>query len=120
MASDPDAVQIAGRLTQAPQSDLPAARGFELGLELFLPLVQGLKAKLPAMELDAELVDVARDLGPLRFVLFELMRQIGNPRRAFRGGFDRYLRHGRWFAALLTIQRHPSRSRIDHERGRAI
>src|SRR6266487_121334 len=41
----------------------------ELGLEFFLPLLQGLQPKLPAMKLDTELVDITCDFSALRFIL---------------------------------------------------
>jgi hypothetical protein len=42
-------------------------------LQFLLPFLQGLKAKLPAMKLDAELVDITGYFGALGFVFFELM-----------------------------------------------
>jgi len=40
------------------------------------------------MQLNTELIDVARDLCSLRLVFLQLMLEIGNPRRIFRGSFD--------------------------------
>ena len=85
----------------------------ELGLEFFLPLLQGLQPKLPAMKLDTELVDITCDFSALRFILFELMLQVGSL------GQIRIWDRSR-FAALLAIQRHPGRGRIDHERRGAM
>ena len=89
-------------------------------LQFLLAFLQGLKAKLPAMKLDTELVDVTGNFRALRFVLFELMLQIGNPGGVFRGGFESRIRNGGRFAALLAIQRHPSRGGIDYERSRTM
>ena len=75
------------RLTQTPYNSTTLS-GSQLGFEFLLALVQSLQSQLPAMELNAELIDVARDLRPLRFVFLQLMLEIGNPRRIFRGSFD--------------------------------
>ena len=75
------------RLTQTPYNSTTLS-GSQLGFEFLLALVQSLQSQLPAMELNAELIDVARDLRPLRFVFLQLMLEIGNPGRIFRGSFD--------------------------------
>ena len=49
----------------------------ELFLQLGLAFVQCLQAQLPAMQLNAELVDIAGNLGPLRFVLLQFPLQVG-------------------------------------------
>ena len=51
-----------------PTLRIAALRGGQLGLELLLALIQALEAELPPVELNAVLIDIARDLGPLRFV----------------------------------------------------
>ena len=78
------------------------ASGGELPFELLLTLVQALQAQLPTMQLNAELVDVARDFGALRFVLLQLVLQIRDQHRIRRGGFDlaRLRNRGRLPAAL--------------------
>jgi hypothetical protein len=50
----------------------------ELSLELLLAFLQSLKAELPPMQLDTELIDITRYLRALRFVLFELMLKLRN------------------------------------------
>ena len=69
------------------------------------------------MKLDIELVDVTGYFNALCFVLFELTLQIGNSDGVFSGGFESRIRNSGRLAAFLAIQRHPSRSRVDHERG---
>ena len=45
-------------------------RAAQLFLELRFALVERLQTKLPAVQLDAVLIDIAGDLGPLRLVFF--------------------------------------------------
>ena len=52
-----------------PPDRLSFSRG-EFGLKLLLALVQRLQTKLPAVELNVELIDVTGDLCSLRFVFF--------------------------------------------------
>ena len=99
---------------------LPATRSREFRFQLLLALVQALQAKLPAMKLDAELIDVAGDLGSLGFVFLQLMLKIGNFNRVFGGRFHGGVRNGGWFAALLAIQGHSRRGGIDDERRSAM
>ena len=72
------------------------------------------------MQLNTELIDIARDLSPLRFIFLQLMLKIGNARGIFGRHFDRYFWNGGRLAAVLAIQRHSSRSRIDHKGSSAI
>ena len=72
------------------------------------------------MKLDAELIDIASDLRPLRFVLFQLILQIGNLGRDFRWRLGRGRGDYRGLAAILAGQRHPRRRGVDDKRGRAM
>ena len=49
-----------------------AERG-KFALQFRLTLTEGLEAELPAMKLDSELIDITRDLSPLRVVFLKLM-----------------------------------------------
>ncbi len=71
------------------------------------------------MKLDAELIDVARDLSPLRFVLFQLMLDIGNSDGVVRRGGKGRIRNCGWFPALLAVQSHARGGGIDDQRGGA-
>ncbi|MEY2539943.1 MAG: hypothetical protein QOG67_3683 [Verrucomicrobiota bacterium] len=75
------------------------------------------------MQLNAQLVDVSRNLGPLRVVLFQLSPQFSDARfrfgdlfRADRGNIGNYS----GFAALLTGQAHSSGGDVYHQRGGAM
>ena len=48
-----------------------------LFFQLILALVQGLQTQFPAMELNAQLVDVAGYFRPLRFILLQFPLQVG-------------------------------------------
>ena len=69
------------------------------------------------MKLDTELVDITCDFSALRFILFELMPQIGN-----LGGVicEIRIRNRSRLAAFLAVQRHPGRGGIDDERSGAM
>src|SRR4030095_12082280 len=81
-----------------------------------LAFVQCLQAQLPAMELNAQLIDVTRYFGALRFVFFQLALQIGELLRRSRGRARRYHWNKRRFTATLAVQSHSSGRRVDHER----
>ena len=85
-------------------------------MKFLLALLQSLKTKLPAVQLDTELIDIARDLRALRFVLFELTLQIGSPGGVFRGSFKSRIRNSGRLPALLSIQRQAGGGGIDYER----
>lgn len=75
------------------------------------------------MQLNAELVDVSRNFGALRVILFQLPPQFSDTRfrfgdlfRANRGNIGNY----GGFAALLTRQAHSSGSNVYHQRGSAV
>src|SRR5688572_32702326 len=72
------------------------------------------------MELDAELIDVAGDLGPLRLVLFQLILQVRNLGSVFYRGCRRRMRDGCWLAAFFAGQGHAGGRGIDYKRGRAM
>ena len=42
----------------------------EIGFQMGVALVQRLQSEPPAVELDVQLIDIAADLGSLRFVLY--------------------------------------------------
>jgi hypothetical protein len=48
----------------------------DLGHQFLVALVQGLNPNLPPMKLNAELVDIAVDLGALRFVFLKMAAQL--------------------------------------------
>jgi hypothetical protein len=109
-----------GNEEQVASPILTAPRGCQFRFQFLLALVQALETKLPTMQLDAELVDVAGDLGALRFVLLQLMLEIGNFHGIFGSRFDRDLRNRRRLTAPLAIQRDSGRGRIDYKRSGAI
>lgn len=92
-------------------------------VQVLTPLVQRLQAKLPAMQLDAELVDIAGDLCALRFVFFDLALQISAVRLNFGVGsatLFQWWRNGRRFATFLTVQRHSSGGGVNDQRRGAM
>ena len=94
-----------------------AANRRELSFKFLLALLQGLKTELPAMKLDTELVDVTGDFSALRFVLLELMLQIGN----LDGVFGRQPRGSdaeRWSACRISGNSTSCRRRRNRPRTR--
>ena len=84
-----------------------------------------METKLPALELDAMLVDVASDLGALRFVFFQAALQIGKMCVHLGSGLlvpggQTCVGHGDWLIAFLAIYQHPGRSSRYHKRGPAF
>lgn len=72
------------------------------------------------MKLDTELVDITGNLSALRFVLFELVLQIGNPDGVPRSRLKSRMWNGRRFATFLAIQRHTGSGGVDDERSRTM
>ena len=95
---------------------LPATRGGEFRFQFLLPFVQALQAELPAMQLDAELIDVAGDLSALRLIFLQLMLEIGDFHGVFARGFERCVWYRGWFSALLAIKGHPGGRGVYDER----
>lgn len=86
----------------------------ELGLELLSALVEGLEAELPAMKLDAELIDIASNLCALRFVFLETplhVGQTGLSLRAFNGAVGIFRNDG-GLPALLAGESHAGRGTV--------
>ena len=67
------------------------------------------------MKLDTELVDITGDFSALRFVLCELMLEIGNWESVSGSSFESQIRDGGRLAALLAIQRHTGSGGVDDE-----
>jgi hypothetical protein len=103
-----------------PTLGIPALRCFQLGFELLLAFVQALQTQLPAMQLNAELIDVARDLGPLRFVFLQLVLEIRNPSGIFRDDFDWRGWDSNRLATFLAIDRQSGRRGVDDQCSRAV
>src|SRR5438477_7858864 len=94
----------------------PRLRGLaQLFVQLGLAFVQRLQAQLPAMNLNAKLVDVTGHFGALRFVLFQLALQIGELLRRCRARARRRHWNKRRLTATLAIKGHSSGRRVDHE-----
>src|SRR5207248_6292532 len=72
------------------------------------------------MQLNAELVNVAGNFGPLGFVLLQCPMQIGQLLWRRRTGGHRRHRNGGWLATLLAIQRHSGCSGVNDEWTRAM
>src|ERR1700730_2150866 len=106
------------RLRDWPKEKLRFVRP-QLLFELSLAIVQGLQAQLPAMQLNAELIDVTGDLGPLRFVLGELAANFFCIGQRIRTRFLRR-RHSSEFAALLAGQGHSGGGSIYDQRRLAV
>src|SRR5205823_5914388 len=92
----------------------------QLFFQLGLAFVQRLQAQLPAMELNAELIDVTGYFGALRFVLFQLALQIRKLLRRCRGRARQCRWNKRRFSATLAVQSHSGGRRVDHERTGAV
>ena len=87
----------------------------QLDFELLLPLVQHLQAQLPPMKLNTRLINVAGDLGPLRFVFGQATLDFLPADSSIRRGFFRCW-DCRGFAASLTTQGHSRRGAVHHQR----
>ena len=72
------------------------------------------------MKLDAELIYVAGDLGPLRFIFLQLMLEVRDLPGVFAGGFEPWVRYRRRFSALLAIKGHPGGRGVDNKRSGAM
>lgn len=72
------------------------------------------------MELDAELVNVARNLSALRFVFLELILEIRNPEGVTGRGDTIRRRHDRGIPAALTLQRDACGCGINDVRRRTV
>jgi hypothetical protein len=87
----------------------------QLDFQLLLALVQHLKAQLPPMKLNARLINITGDFGPLRFVFdqptLDLLPADGGVGRGRDGLWD----FGR-FPASLTTQCHSRRGAVHDKR----
>jgi len=72
------------------------------------------------MELNAELIDVAGNFRPLRFIFLQFPLQIGEFQRRHRAGGGGRRRDDRWFAAALTVYRHSRGGGVNDERAGAV
>lgn len=93
------------------------ARRRHFFFELFAALVQSLQTQLPAMQLNAQLINVARDFGPLRFVFLEPALNftfflIAHAAALRRGGVGR---DSCGLVATLTRERHAGGGVINDE-----
>jgi hypothetical protein len=98
-------------------------RVLQIVFELLTPFFQSLQSQLPAVKLDAQLINVTGHLGPLRIVFFQLTPELGDtivrlivsPRA---NGWDGW--HQGRFSASLTRESHSRRRRIHHQRRAAM
>lgn len=89
--------------------------------QLLVSFVQGLEPVLPAMKLNAQLVDVAVDLGALRFIFPQMAPQLrqsflNRPRRQVPGSMGlRRMGHRGGPSATLTSQSQSRSCAIHHQ-----
>src|SRR5690349_15263562 len=92
----------------------------QIFFQLVLALVQGLQTQFPAMELNAQLVDVAGYFRPLRFILLQFPLQVREFLRRRRADGHWHHWDDRWFAAALAVQCHSGGGGVNNERTGAV